>query len=122
MNNIKIIISNELLRLNIHPKYMGFNYLRELLIILINNNNEDYKNSLSVLANLFSKTINSIEKNIANCIESSFLHSDINFLENEYGNLIDLNRGKLTNKAFIMHLYNKLITNYIRYDEYTATV
>ena len=55
-----------------------------------------------ILSEKFRKNVAAIEKDIQNAIGYAWLHSDIDKLYQEFGETIDMSKGKPSNKHFIM--------------------
>lgn len=103
-------ISNYLLKLGFSPSKMGYRYLFDLLNMGLNNINIlplkhiGYKN----LADKYDKSIETIEKDIQNAISIAWLKANVDEIYTEFGETIDINRGKPSNKQFIMTAIFKL--------------
>ena len=61
-----------------------------------------------MLSKKYSKSICSIDKNIQNCISKAWLEGDVDLLYREFGNTIDIDKGKPTAKQLIMHICEKI--------------
>lgn len=48
------------------------------------------------------KTVDTVEKDVQNAISAAWLKGDVDALYNEFGETIDMKKGKPGNKQFIM--------------------
>lgn len=104
-----IEVSKLLLEHNIRPNCNGYYYLRDCILMGFYaplSAGISLKNDLYVrLQEKYGKSAASIEKAMASSIERCFLSMDIQAC---YGNLV-LSRGyKLSNKAFVMQMIERL--------------
>jgi Sporulation initiation factor Spo0A C terminal. len=97
-------ISEYLLRLGFVPNKLGYRYLFEII-----------KDGLSdkeilplkyvayvELGNRYGKSVAAIEKNVQNAISTAWLKGDVDVLYDEFGETIDMKKGKPSNKQFIL--------------------
>lgn len=104
------LLSEYMLSLGLMPNMIGYQYIYTLII-----NYLDGKEILplklcgyKLLHDKYNKSIWSIDKNIQNCISKAWLCGNIDYLYKEFGNTIDLEKGKPTSKQLIMHIYQKM--------------
>ncbi|MDR3216742.1 MAG: sporulation initiation factor Spo0A C-terminal domain-containing protein [Clostridiaceae bacterium] len=97
-------IREYLLSTGFKPNKLGYRLLSELLKIGLDGNKIEplTEYGYPFLAGLFSKTVFAVEKNIQNAIAEAWLRGDINELYKHFGETIDTERGKPTNKQFIL--------------------
>ncbi|MGN0795915.1 MAG: sporulation initiation factor Spo0A C-terminal domain-containing protein [Christensenellales bacterium] len=97
-------VKEYLLSLGFLPNKCGYYYLYDIII--------DGLNGIELLplkfaaylrlAEKYNKSVESIEKDIQNAISSAWLVGDINKLYAEFGETIDMKKGKPSNKHFIL--------------------
>lgn len=108
--NIKAGISGYLLSLGVKPSSKGYRYLIELIHLSLSGVDilplkyVGYK----LISDKFHATVDCVDKNIQNCISKAWLDGDLDALYSEFGNTIDLEKGKPTAKQFIMQSCDKL--------------
>lgn len=96
-------ISNYLLMLGFSPSKMGYRYLNDLLFMGLNGNILPLKhNGYKTLSKKYNKSIETIEKDIQNAISIAWLKGNVDTIYKEFGETIDINKGKPSNKQFIM--------------------
>lgn len=106
--NIKI--RNYLLSLGFYPNKKGYYYLLEIIRLGLKGNTilplkyYGYKK----LAETFNKKAETIEKDIQNVISYAFQHGNLELLYEEFGETIDVDRGKPSNKQFILTAIEQL--------------
>ena len=54
------------------------------------------------IAKKYKKTVDTVEKDVQNAISAAWLKGDVDALYNEFGETIDMKKGKPGNKQFIM--------------------
>ena len=102
-----------MLSIGLRPKCSGYKYIFDL--VKIHASGEDILplklNGYVTLSKKYGKSIYSIDKNIQNCISKAWLEGDVESLYAEFGNTIDVDKGKPTSKQLIMHICDKLSSN-----------
>lgn len=103
-------IKNYLLKLGFQPNLKGYHLLAKLL--------EYAKNGVEILPLKYFGYVNlsrdfgidagSIEKDIQNAISSAWLRGDVDILYKEFGETLDENKGKPTNKQFVLTALERL--------------
>lgn len=93
-----------LLQLGFQPNLKGYHLLARLISYAL-----DGKEILPLkhlgythLSSDFCVDVQSIEKDIQNAISSAWLRGDVNILYKEFGETLDENKGKPTNKQFVL--------------------
>lgn len=104
---LKRMIATELDYLCINPKYVGYQYLRDAILLLLEGEQEPIK---TILAQKYKKTPSSIERGMQNAINRAWSKTDIKVLENYYPSNINLNTGVPTITEFI-YCYKEKIEN-----------
>lgn len=103
------LIANYLLNLGFNPIRSGYKYLIDLIELYLYGNIMPLKNiGYKIIAEKYEKSIDTIDKNIQNCISYVWLRGDLVQLEKEFGSTIDSDRGKPTNKQLIATLGEKI--------------
>ena len=104
MKTDEIKIKNYLLSLGFQPNLKGY----KLLARLIEMSREGKKIiplkffGYEELSKEFGVAKESVEKDIQNAISSAWLRGDVDVLYNEFGETLDENKGKPTNKQFVL--------------------
>lgn len=99
-----MLIRNYLLELGFVPNKLGYRYLFELIKWGMADENilplkyAGYSN----LSDRYKKTVAAIEKDIQNAISVAWLKGDVSKLYGEFGETIDMKKGKPSNKQFIL--------------------
>ncbi len=103
-------VSSYLLSLGVKPSSKGYRYLVELITAVLDGEEilplkyVGYK----ILSQKYSASTDCVDKNIQNCISKAWLDGDIDALYGEFGNTIDVDKGKPTVKQFIMQVCENL--------------
>lgn len=103
-------VNHVLLSLGIKPNSMGYKYLCDLIETAISGekifplNANGYK----LIAEKYDNSVNGVEKNIQNCINTAWLHGNAKTLYEFFGETISEKKGKPTNKHFICAICEKL--------------
>ena len=105
--NYKKIICQKLDQIGINPKMIGYTYLLEAILLVIDGQNT---NLCKTIAQTSGKTASSIERAMQNAIKSAWRTGDIDDLQTYYTAKINPNRGVPTLTEFIYY-YANMITN-----------
>lgn len=93
-----------LLQLGFQPNLKGYHLLARLIGYALDG--EDVLplkyGGYVKLSEDFDVDVQSIEKDIQNAISSAWLRGDVDILYKEFGETLDENKGKPTNKQFVM--------------------
>ena len=102
-----------MLSIGLRPKCSVYKYIFDLLKIQAGGDNilPLKLNGYVVLSKKYGKSVCAIDKNIQNCISKAWLDGDVEYLYREFGNTIDVNKGKPTSKQVIMHIYDRITSN-----------
>lgn len=103
-------IYSYLLSIGLRPNCCGFKYVFDLTY-MYSQGQEILPlkfNGYAALSEKYGKSLFSIDKNIQNCISKAWMSADIDNLYGEFGNTIDVNKGKPTSKQLIMHVCDKI--------------
>lgn len=103
-------IGDLLLRLGIKPNSMGYRYLCDIIAVATSGVNIFPLNTVGYrfLAEKYANTVNGIEKNIQNCINTAWLNGNPKILYEFFGETINDTKGKPTNKHLICAVCEKL--------------
>lgn len=99
-----------LLMLGFTPNKIGYKMLYDILLSAVKGNNilplkyKAYKD----LSLKYGKNAETVEKDIQNAISVAWLKADVDVLYSEFGETIDMKKGKPTNKQFILTAVNRL--------------
>lgn len=103
-------IRSYLLSLGLYPNKCGYHYIFELVKLALYD--EEILPLKYVgypkLSEKFTKSSAAIEKDIQNAISYAWLHSDLDKLYSEFGETIDMRKGKPSNKHFLMTVIEAL--------------
>lgn len=103
------IIKNYLIALGFNNKKRGFCYLQELIKMGCDGNIEPLNNNGYIkLAEKYGTRPNTVEKDIQYLISVTFQEGNPDILYEEFGESIDPDKGKPTNKHFIFNTIEKL--------------
>ena len=110
MHRIPSRIKLYLLRLGFQPNLKGYRLLARL-IALAEEGEEvmplKYR-GYKLLAEEFGVGAASVEKDIQNAISAAWLRGDVNVLYAEFGETLDEDKGKPTNKQFVLTALERL--------------
>jgi len=107
-NEIKI--KEYLIKLGFQPNLKGYNLLCRLIEYALNCDEIlplKYK-GYKMLSEEFGVDSASIEKDIQNSISSAWLRGNVDVLYDEFGETLDENKGKPTNKQFVLTAVERL--------------
>lgn len=110
VQNSELKVKSYLLGLGFQPNLKGYHLLGQLIADALNGDQIlplKYK-GYPALAKRFDIDAASIEKDIQNAISSAWLRGDVTVLYEEFGETLDENKGKPTNKQFILTALEKL--------------
>lgn len=103
-------VSNYLYKLGFSPNKVGYKYLYELISMGVNN--EEIlplkHNGYKKLGIKHNKSVETIEKDIQNAISVAWLKGNVDVIYEEFGETIDKEKGKPSNKQFIITAILKL--------------
>lgn len=99
-----------LLELGFQPNLKGYKQLSALICLALDG--EDILplkyNGYKKVAKALGADVAGIEKNIQNCISAAWLRGDVDVLYREFGETLDENKGKPTNKQFVLTALERL--------------
>lgn len=110
MENEEITIKKYLLGLGFQPNLKGYHLIAELIAIAMGGEEVmplKYFGYPS-LARKFGVSVASVEKDIQNAISSAWLRGDVDALYDEFGETLDEDKGKPTNKQFLLTALERL--------------
>ena len=110
-NNIQVSITKILHELGIPSHIKGYQYIREGIGIIFDKPETIggiTKELYPELASKFDTTVSRVERAIRHAIEISWNRADMNFMEELFGNSVDIDRSKPTNSEFIVTVADKL--------------
>lgn len=111
MKNDEIKIKNYLLRLGFQPNLKGYKLLARLIELHFDGEKIIPLKFFGYerLAVEFGVAKESIEKDIQNAISSAWLRGDVDTLYKEFGETLDENKGKPTNKQFVLTALERIV-------------
>ena len=103
-------ISDILHTLGVPTHLRGYQFIREGVQILYNNNNIAYitKDVYPAIAEKFNSTPTRVERAIRHAIEISWTRGDINILNEVFGNSVDLDRDRPTNAEYLVTIADRI--------------
>ena len=114
MDNMKAEIGNILLLIGIKPNHAGFNYIRDIIFLGISGKTILPLNGVgyTYIGDKYKiDRLESIDKDIQNAITYAWTYGDITYQYKLFGYTIDIDRGKPSNKQFILTIINYLLLN-----------
>ncbi len=110
MNENIIKAKKYLLSLGFAPNLKGYKLLAALIELALNGEQilPLKYNGYRQLASIFDVDAASIEKDIQNAISAAWLRGDVDVLYREFGETLDENKGKPTNKQFVLTAVERL--------------
>ena len=105
-NKLAKYIGDTLKKIGMRPNLLGFNYLLDLIMLLVRNGNAyPYYNNMGKiyqqLADKYGNRPNCIERNIRNSIETAWICGDLEYINALFGFSLRSDKGKPTNSEFI---------------------
>ena len=105
-NKLAKYIGDTLKKIGMRPNLLGFNYLLDLIMLLVRNGNAyPYYNNMGKiyqqLADKYGNRPNCIERNIRNSMETAWICGDLEYINALFGFSIRSDKGKPTNSEFI---------------------
>ena len=113
-NSLELTITNILHEIGVPAHIKGYHYLRESIILSVNNPeiiNSITKQLYPTVAKKFATTSSRVERAIRHAIEVAWDRGDIDVLNSYFGYTIHNERGKPTNSEFIAMIADKLRLN-----------
>ncbi len=101
------IISEQLVKIGIPTNFVGYQYIIEVVILLIKAGDfhkEITKDIYPAIAKKYNTTAAGVERAIRNAIEKAWNTTDISILEKYYSQSVNPEKGRPTNKEFIYYL------------------
>ncbi len=106
-NKLHIAVSKILHELGVPSHIKGFQYIREGIILLYDKE-ESTKNLYFDIAKIYTTNASSVERAIRHAIEVGWNRGNWDMMEDIFGNSIDLEKAKPTNREFITTIVDKL--------------
>ncbi len=108
---MQVKVKTYLLKLGFQPNLKGYQLLSRLIEIALEGRAilPLKYNGYKLLSQEFLVDVSSIEKDIQNAISSAWLRGDVDELYKEFGETLDENKGKPTNKQFVLTAYEHLV-------------
>ena len=116
-NNIQVSITKILHELGIPSHIKGYQYIREGIGIVFDKPETIggiTKELYPELALKYDTTVSRVERAIRHAIEISWNRGDMKYMEELFGNSVDIDRAKPTNSEFIVTVADKLRLDYHR--------
>ncbi len=106
-DKLEVIIIDILHKIGISPKYKGYFYLKDAIILCYNS--KIHINTVYIkLSKRYKVTPSCIERGICRAIEIGFTRNDIDYVNQLFGNSICCNRGCPTNLETITTILERL--------------
>jgi two-component system response regulator (stage 0 sporulation protein A) len=106
---IQISITNTLHELGVPSHIKGYQYIFEGIIVCIEKESISFtKEIYPIIAKKYDSTISNVERSIRHAIEISWNRGNWEIMEEFFGNSIDMEKAKPTNKEFIITIADKL--------------
>lgn len=109
--SLETVVTNLLHEMGIPTNLKGYKYLKEAIIMNINNTNIIYKMTKKLypqIANKFHTTSSRVEHAIRSAIETAWERGDQKIIENIFAYTISSQKGKPTNSEFISIIAEKI--------------
>lgn len=104
-------VTKVLNKLGVNTSILGYGYLRDAILLAIDKPKLTWKMTREfypAVGRRNNTTGGKVERSIRHAIESCFERSDYKLLESYFGNAVNPNKGKLTNKEFISLVAEKV--------------
>ena len=116
-SGINSIIEKRVIRilhnLGVSNSLKGYKLLKDTIMYYLRNQyiNNFNKDLYPVIAKENNISVNTLDKSISRVIEKSINNADYDYLEKLFGSSIDINKGKPTNKEYIMTVVEAININ-----------
>ena len=108
-NSIKLKISKLLHELGIPSSVKGYEYVREAILELYNDQSLGItKEIYPKIAKKYNTSVSKVERAIRHAIEVSSIRGNLELMEEIFGHSVDIDRAKPTNSEFIVTIADKL--------------
>lgn len=110
MDNFEKTVKTYLLSLGFQPNLKGYHLLAKLIMTAHDGGQIiplKYRGYVE-LSNKYGVSVASVEKDIQNAISAAWLRGDIDALYREFGETLDEDKGKPTNKQFVLTALERL--------------
>ncbi len=103
-------ISDYLLSLGFIPNKCGYRYIFDLIFMATMGQEILPLKYVGYpeIAKKYKKSVETVEKDVQNAISSAWLKGDVDVLYKEFGETIDMKKGKPGNKQFLMTAVNSI--------------
>jgi len=105
------LITNTLHKLGIPSHYKGFSYIKEIIYLLLNDDNSSINLSEDLykrVAQKYNTNISSVERSVRYAIEIGYSRANYGFQEELFENSTNPLTNKQTNKEFLITVANKI--------------
>ena len=100
--------------LGVPSNYLGYNYIIEASLIIIEETNHNKKIKLkdvnAEISHLFNTTSGSIKRDIGSCIDSMFKYAKTRNIDKVFENVSNYYDERPTNKLFLLTIVNYLMS------------
>ena len=110
-NNLEALVTNIIHEVGVPAHIKGYQYLREAIIMVINNidiRNQITKQLYPDIANKYNTTPSRVERAIRHAIEVAWGRGQQDAVESIFGYTVSAAKGKPTNSEFIAMIADKL--------------
>ena len=107
-NLLQMTVSKILHELGMPSHIKGYQYIRTGIILMIDNKTDITKDLYLDIAKIYTTNVSSVERAIRHAIEISWNRGNWDLMEDIFGNSIDLDKAKPTNREFITTIVDKL--------------
>lgn len=110
-DDLEVTVTNVILNIGVPAHVKGYNYLRDAIILCINDPamiNAVTKMLYPTIAKKYATTSSRVERAIRHGIELAWDRGDVDTLNSYFGYTVNVVRGKPTNSEFIAMLSDKL--------------
>lgn len=108
--NLQTVISDILHTLGVPTHVRGYQFIRDGISIIYNNDSISYvtKDIYPAIAEKYKTTPSRVERAIRHAIEISWTRGDINVMAEMFGNSVDLDRDKPTNSEYLTTIADRI--------------
>ena len=107
-SKIQSTVSKILHELGMPSHIKGYQYIRTGIILMFDNNVDITKDLYLDIAKMYTTNVSCVERAIRHAIEISWNRGNWDIMEDIFGNSIDLEKAKPTNREFITTIVDKL--------------
>lgn len=105
-------VEKALLELGVPHHIKGYKYIKESILMIVDDitySEGITKDLYPAVADIYDATPSRVERAIRHAIQKTFINAKKDVIEKYFGNSIDVNRGTITNKHFLVTIADHVL-------------